>query len=71
MHEFKSTANTATDNIILNTSTGLSGTVFRSIMEEFSNGDNYLIELGDDVSGKYDIAGITSIFSITVNISDA
>ena len=40
-------------------------------MEEFSNGDNYLIELGDDVSGKYDIAGITSIFSITVNISDA
>tara|TARA_R100000329_G_scaffold111213_2_gene91368 strand:+ start:423 stop:782 length:360 start_codon:yes stop_codon:yes gene_type:complete len=70
MHEFKSTANTATDNVVINTSTGSSGTVFRAIMEEFSNGENYLIEIGDDVSGKYSIAGVTSIFSITVNIQD-
>ena len=71
MHEFKSIANTATDNIVINTTTGSSGAFFKDLMEEFSNGENYLIEVGDDVSGKYNFAGITSIFSITVNTSSS
>ena len=66
MHEYKTTASTARDNVFITTSSGLSGSVFNSIMEEFSTGENYFIEIADDVSGKYVTPGISGIISITV-----
>ena len=35
-------------------------------MEEFSTGENYFIEIADDVSGKYVTPGISGILTITV-----
>ena len=66
MHEFKTKANTANDTIFITTSSGLSGSVFNTIMQEFSTGENYFIEIADDVSGKYVTPGISGIISITV-----
>jgi hypothetical protein len=71
MHEYKAKANISRDSITITTSSGLSGSIFNSIMQEFSTGENYFIEIADDVSGKYITPGITGIISISVTNDDS
>jgi len=68
MHDFRTNSSSSRDNVILTTTSGSAGSVFESLMKEFSTGENYFIEIADDVSGKYTTSGISNVLSITVSI---